>query len=151
MFSTPNQDTDVIVEFSCEARVALFNGKPGDSLPAMKYSTLCKKVSAAKSFVTPDRLPPTSSATKYHALRCYHQVMQWIDRDTIVDPTYWRWNSNNNNLDHVLMDRPPTLEALLKMTTTIAPVAAAHFGIHAENMDFTLHKHADHAMPRWPM
>ncbi|KAG0716548.1 hypothetical protein GWK47_009434 [Chionoecetes opilio] len=49
----------------------LFNGKPGDNLSAVRYTRLCKKVSAAKSFVTPERLPPPSSATKYPSLRSY--------------------------------------------------------------------------------
>ena len=46
-----------------------------EDLSAMRYSSLCKTVGSAKSFVTPERLPPTSSATKYHALRSYLQVM----------------------------------------------------------------------------
>ena len=51
--------------------------------------TLCKNVGAAKSFVAPERLPPTFSAMKYHALRSYYQVMQWMNEGTIGDRTNW--------------------------------------------------------------
>ncbi|KAG0719952.1 hypothetical protein GWK47_049433 [Chionoecetes opilio] len=66
--------------------VALFGGKPGDNLSAMRYSSLCRKVGSAKSFITPERLPPTSSATKYHALRSYLQVMLWMDNAVTIVP-----------------------------------------------------------------
>ncbi|CAB3994258.1 Hypothetical predicted protein [Paramuricea clavata] len=69
VFSSPNQDTDVIVESGSKAMVASFNGKPGGSLFVIRYSTICKNVSAAKNFVVPERFPPTTSATKHHALR----------------------------------------------------------------------------------
>ena len=78
IFSTPKKSIAEIQDVGCKAMVALFGGKPGDNLSAMRYSSLCQKVGSAKSFVTPERLPPTSSATKYHALRSYLQVMFWM-------------------------------------------------------------------------
>ena len=87
----------------------------GKTLSAIRYSTLCKKVGAAKSFVAPERLPPTTSATKYHALRSYHQVMQWMNQGTLGDPTDWGWEYNGNTLVPVMMDTAPAPEALLKV------------------------------------
>ena len=89
IFSTPVglQDMDVIVDSGCALMVSLFNGKPGDNQSALRCTHLCKKVSAAKSFITPERLPPTPSATKYHSLRSYLQVMQWMGKGEDTDIT----------------------------------------------------------------
>jgi len=113
VFSSPGKDAAEIEESGCKLMVALFNGKPGDNLSAIRYSSLCKKVGAAKSFVTPERLPPTSSATKYHALRSYLQVMQWMGKD--IDVTKWGWNFQANKLVPVMTDTAPAPEVLLRM------------------------------------
>ena len=59
----------------------LFGGKGTDSLATMRYNTFSKKVVSASSFVTPERLPPTESATKLHCRRAYYQVMVWVGKD----------------------------------------------------------------------
>ena len=113
IFSVPGQDMDAIVDSGCALMVSLFSGKPGDNLSALRYTHLCKKVSAAKSFVTPERLPPTSSATKYHSLRSYLQVMQWMGKD--IDVSKWGWSLQTNKLVPVMTDTAPAPETLLKM------------------------------------
>jgi len=115
IFSTPGQGIDVIVDSGCALMVSLFNGKPGDNLSAVRYNLLCKKVSVAKSFVTPERLPPTSSATKYHSLRSYLQVMQWMGKGEDIDVTKWGWSLQTNRLVPVMTDTSPAPETLLKM------------------------------------
>ena len=115
MFSTPKKNIAEIEDAGCKAMVALFGGKPGDNLSAMRYSSLCQKVGSAKSFVTPERLPPTSSATKYHALRSYLQVMLWMDNGEAMDTTEWGWELQNNSLVPVMMDTLPAPETLLKI------------------------------------
>ena len=62
---------------------------------AVRYTRLCKKVSAAKSLVTPERLPPTSSATKYHSLRSYRQIMQWMGQGEDIDLSKGEMESTN--------------------------------------------------------
>jgi hypothetical protein len=78
VFCSPNQNQDVVEINGCKTMVALFNADQNDSLASIRYNMLCKKVARAKTFVTPDRLPPTSSACKLHSLRTYYQVMVWI-------------------------------------------------------------------------
>ena len=65
VFSVPNQDPVVIESTGYKVMIALFNAKPGDSLCDLRYIILCKKVSAAKSFATPERLSPTASTTNF--------------------------------------------------------------------------------------
>ena len=115
MFSTPKKSIAEIEDAGYKAMVALFGGKPGDNLSAMRYSSLCQKVGSAKIFVTPERLPPTSSATKYHALRSYLLVMLWMDNGEAMDTTEWGWELQNNILVPVMMDTSPAPETLLKI------------------------------------
>ena len=95
--------------------IALFNGKRGDSLRDLRYTIHCKKVSAVKGFVTPGRPPPIASATKFHSLRSYFQVMMWIGMADGIEVTEWGWNCQDNNLTPVMLDSNPAPEALLKM------------------------------------
>ena len=76
---------------------------------------LCKKVARAQSFVTPERLPPTQSACKFHALRTYYQVMQWMGHANDMEPTEWGWKADGNSLVPVMMDKCPAPELLLRM------------------------------------
>ena len=116
MFSTPKKNIAEIEDAGCKAMVALFEGKPGDNLSAMRYSRLCQKVGSAIIFVTPERLPPTASATKYHALRSYVQVMLWwMDNGEVMDTTERGWELQNNSLVPVMIDTSPAPEILLKI------------------------------------
>ena len=65
-FTIPNQTTEVIDNLGCKAMAVLFGGKGTDSLATMRYNIFSKKVVSVSSFVSPERLPPTESATKLH-------------------------------------------------------------------------------------
>ena len=86
-----------------------------DSLSSLRYSYLCKKVAAAKTFVTPERLPPTDSATKYHSRQTYLQVMQWMGLSENLDPTKWGWVVQGGKHVPVMMDNGPAPAILLNV------------------------------------
>ena len=67
----------------------LFGGTSTDSLATMRYNTFSKKVVSSSSFVTPERLPPTESATKLHCHRTYFQIMIWIGQQDGMDAVKW--------------------------------------------------------------
>ena len=115
VFFTPKPYPAVIVSTGCKSMIASFNAKPGDSIRDLRNNILCKKVCAAKSFVTPERLPPTISATKFHSLRSYLQVMLWMDMADGMEVTEWGWDLQGNSLIPVMMDTNPAPEAILKM------------------------------------
>ena len=77
-FSWSKQTQDVVETNGSKAIIALFNGDQKDSLASIRYNMLCKKVARAKMFVTPERLPPTASACRFHSLWTYNQVMEWM-------------------------------------------------------------------------
>src|SRR3989442_7995304 len=63
-FTIPNQTTELIEDLGYHAMAVFFGGRCTDSLAKMRYNNFSKKVVSASSFVTPERLPPTESATK---------------------------------------------------------------------------------------
>ena len=88
-FCTPHTDQVDIESAGSKAIVSLFNGATSDSLASLRYSFLCKKVVSSSTFVTPERLPPTQSALKYHSFRCYLQVMTWMGLSSQMDAEKW--------------------------------------------------------------
>ncbi len=75
VFLLPHQARNVIEDHGTKAMAVLFGGKSTDSLASLRYNLFSKKIITAKSFVTPERLPPTESSTKYHCQRVYFQIM----------------------------------------------------------------------------
>ena len=102
-------------------------------------------MSEAKSFVTPERLPATASATKFHSLRCYFQVMLWKDMADGMEVTEWGWNYQYNSLIPVVLDSNPALEALIKMIHCNCQHDVVVSDVATENKDSTVPKHADDA------
>ena len=79
VFRTPTADPATVETTGCEVMVSLFNGGKSDSLASLRYSFLAKKVATAKTFVTPERLPPTTS--NLHSRRTYLQVMETLGKN----------------------------------------------------------------------
>ena len=85
-FTVANQTTDVIDDLGCQAMAVLFGGKCTDSLATMRYNIFSKKVVSASSTVTPERLPPTESATIFHCRRAYYQSWSRWDQMMVWMP-----------------------------------------------------------------
>jgi hypothetical protein len=96
VFTVPHQTTEVIGELGCQVMAIIFGGKCTDSLAALRCKIMSKKVLHSSSFVTPERLPPTESATKFHCRRTYYQIMVWMGMEDGMDPTCWRWSLKDN-------------------------------------------------------
>lgn len=115
-FTEPGQKSDTIEENGLKAMILLFGGKvTSDTLTSLRHSILTKKVVSATSFVTPKRLPPTASATKYHSLRVYYQIMTWMGKETSLDATDWGWKSEANQFIPVMTDKNAAPDNLLKV------------------------------------
>ena len=114
-FCTPHQPHTVIEKSGKEAMMTLFGGKEPDSLTSLRHKLLSTKIVSAKSFVKPDKLPPTESATKFHSLRVYLQVMTWMGFADGMTPTEWGWTLGGNMLLPVMMDKCAAPPELLKV------------------------------------
>lgn len=95
--------------------VVLFGGKGFESLASLRLSTLSKKIVSAKSFVAPERLPPTVSSTKLHSLRVYYQIMVWTGKESDMDVLNWGWKLVDGQLTPVMSDMNAAPDKLLKM------------------------------------
>ena len=114
-FITPNQTTDIIDNLGCQVMAVLFGGKSTDSLTRVRYKIFCKKVVGASSFVTPERLPPPSSASSLHSRRVYYQIMVWIGKDNSMNAMKWGWILQDNQFIPVMSTKKAAPESLLKV------------------------------------
>ncbi len=112
MFLLPHQARNVIEDHGTMAMAVLFGGKSTDSLASLRYNLFSKKIITAKSFVTPERLPPTESSTKYHCQRVYFQIMVWIGKEGDMNTVDWGWKLVDNRFLPVMTSKPPADDPL---------------------------------------
>ena len=115
LFMSPDEQIDTIKHLGKKAMSVIFGGKPDDTLESIRYNLFSKKVATAKSFVTPERLPPTSSSAEFHCLRVYFQIMIWTGKEKDMDPLDWGWRLKDKQLLPVMTDKIVAPEKLLKM------------------------------------
>ena len=77
-FILQNKSQESISDLGKDLMVDLFGGKSNDTLSSLRHIIFTKKIAPAKAFVTLERLPPTSPATRFHSQRVYFQVMVWM-------------------------------------------------------------------------
>jgi hypothetical protein len=92
----------------------IFNGTVDQSLRNLRQKRLIEKTAKATSFVRPEKLPPTVSATKYHSLRSYLQIMKWKQYNSI-DARKWGWTEKEGEFVPVLTDSAPAPLSILKV------------------------------------
>lgn len=114
-FTTPHKNPADLVGLGIQAMAVIFGGNSTMSLASLRYQTLMKKVIAAKSFVKPERLPPTESSTKFHCLRVYYQIMTWMGMAGGMHPDNWGWKLDGNELLPVMCDMNAAPDTLLKV------------------------------------
>ena len=97
-----------------EALVCLYGGQPNEGLDKLRYDKFCEKVSTSTSPVQVHTLPPTAAAARYHSMRVYYQVQEWIGQPAL-DPNQWGWSLVEGRLNLTTTDLPPAPPALLKV------------------------------------
>ncbi|KAJ8364405.1 hypothetical protein SKAU_G00132360 [Synaphobranchus kaupii] len=114
-FTVPNQTPEVIDDLGSQVMAVLFGGKCTDSLATMRYNIFSKRVVSASSPVTPERLPPTESATKLHCRRAYYQIMVWMGKEEGMDAMNWGWNLQDDRFIPLMTNMNAAPESLLKV------------------------------------
>ena len=69
---------DDIISAGETALVCLYNGNPHHGINVLRYGKLCMKVTTSTVPVQPGALPHTSGSVKYHSLRVYQQIQEWL-------------------------------------------------------------------------
>ena len=98
-----------------KALVILYGGNSSESLDALRYRLFCSKVAVGTTFVQVHTLPPTSAAARFHSLRVYLQVQEWLGNRRTVEPTQYGWRLECDSLVPVTTDIPAAPTDLLKV------------------------------------
>ena len=114
-FILPNQTDHIIKDLGNKAMTVMFGNDGSSNLETLRYNTFVKKITSAKSFVHPERLPPTTSSTKFHCLRVYYQIMVWMGTDDGMDALDWGWKVDNNQMVPIMTEMKAAPDNLLKM------------------------------------
>jgi hypothetical protein len=96
------------------ALLLLYKEKHCSSLDSLPLAHFTRKVVLSKTFVDPKALPPTSSAAKFHSMRVYLQVQQWMENNQIK-PDDWGWILQNGQYFPILTDKEVAPADLLVM------------------------------------
>ena len=95
--------------------VMMYGGNPSESLDALRYRLFCSKVAVGTTFVQVHTLPPTSAAARFHSLRVYLQVQEWLGNCQMVEPKQCGWRLERDRLVPVTTDIPAAPSDLLKV------------------------------------
>ena len=102
------------MNFENRYTMALYNGKPSDSLASLRHIKYIEMVATCNE-VEPENLPPTERVTYFHALRVHLQVCQWMNLDLhCLEVTEWGWKMQQSQLHPVKTDIEPGPEWLLQ-------------------------------------
>ena len=69
---------DDIISAGETALVCLYNWNPHHGINVLRYEKLCMKVATSTVSVESGALPYMSGSVKYHSLRVYHQIQEWL-------------------------------------------------------------------------
>ena len=115
-----SSDRNEIISAGETVLVKLYGGKDDDSLNTLRHVKYVQKLSGATSSLQPNKLPPTSAAAKFHSLRTYFQVQEWLhlgSTETILDPVDWGWEEKGGMLLTVYTDIAVAHDNLLQIIT----------------------------------
>lgn len=114
IFMKNNMARDRIIAAGERAAVLLYKGADGESMDGLRYKRFCEKTTTSTSSVEPHSIPPTSAALKYHSLRVYYQVQEWLGVDTL-DPKEWGWKVCEERMVPLTTDLEPAPRELLEI------------------------------------
>ena len=112
-----NEDVtlDTIVSVGEKALSILYVGRANQTLDDLRNQSFCTKVAVGTSFVQTHTLPPTSSNAKFHSLRVYFQVQEWLGVPP-ADFTQYGWqHGSQGQLLPVISSTPAAPPELLKI------------------------------------
>ena len=89
-----------------------YSGKEGCNLNELRFTSFCSKAATNKKYTPPERLPPSSSAAKYHSLRIYLQVQDWKGNKLPAEDWGWQHKTAQlvGQLKPIQMDMGPAPE-----------------------------------------
>ena len=93
--------------------VCLYSGNPQFGISVLRYEKFCVKVATSTVPVQPSTLPPTSASVKYHSLRVYYQVQEWLGGE--MPSVDWGWKVSAGKLMPIMTDLHPAPQKFLEV------------------------------------
>jgi hypothetical protein len=91
--------------------------KSNDTLSSLGHIIFTQKLATAQAFVTPEKLLPTSPATRFHSqsVYMYFQIMVWMGMASEMFPIEWGWEQENDQLIPIMTQNNAAPDKLLKI------------------------------------
>ena len=113
-FSSQYATYDEVKKAGERAASILYGGNKDEKINVLRKKLLGKKVAKAKTFVKPEKLPPTEDSLFYHSQRVHYQIMKWHGNNSI-DAEKWGWRLHDGRLSPITTMRNPAPDNLLKV------------------------------------
>ena len=114
IFLNPNSSKQNVIEAGERALLKIYGLQHCASLDKARILKFKEKTAAARAYVEPQTLPPTSASAKFHSLRVFYQVHQWIS-ECSLSCYDWGWHETGGKMLPIMTDRPPAPQSLLKI------------------------------------
>lgn len=112
VFSNPEATADQVANVGEKCLIYLYGGDPNKiNLNELRYRLFTKSAAKVKSNLA--RLPPTIDASRFHSLRCYHQVQKWLGIEH--NPIQYGWIRTTHGLSPQKMEQNAAPESVLKV------------------------------------
>ena len=114
IFTNENSTIDEIANAGEEIIMQLYGNKQCRSLDDLRGVIYMKKLhsKSVKKKINPQSLPPSSNAAKYHSLRVYHTVQEWLGR--LLDARMYGFYDFDGSLEPITYKGPLAPEKMLK-------------------------------------
>lgn len=119
VFLNPSSSKHEVIEAGEKALLIIYGFGSVSNLNTARVIRFKEKIARSAVYVEPQTLPPTSAAAKYHSLRVFLQVQDWLGtiQEGEMLPTDWGYHEQNGKLYPIMTDLPPAPEKLLAVVT----------------------------------
>ena len=118
-FYVRQEGSDRVVEAGLKIISMIYSKSSDNSLDALRYNIFSSLTDEKKVGVSRKtdfrRLPPTTAAAKFHILRVYHQVQEWLFVQ--LNPEIYGWKLVNGKHVPIYTDKPIAPEGLIRKVT----------------------------------
>jgi len=111
VFCCPDSSEECIIEAGNGVFMSLYNGKADETMNEMRYRKFNDKTKGFTSAVNSKMLPPTEAAAKFHSLRVYYQVQEWMQNK--LNPLNFGWIEKSAILRPVSCNLPAAPASIL--------------------------------------
>ena len=114
VFCSQVANTTDVINAGEKLLLVILGAKTEKSLDELRLMKFTRKIATSTNAVVPESLGPTSDAARFHSLRVYNQVQEWMGV-TSIDAVDWGWMTRGDYLLPIRMSKPAAPSNLLKM------------------------------------